>query len=109
MQIVMYMSIFWILYGIAGLFGIQNIPSKYKGYSWTKEYIRSQGISWLLIGVPWFILYLVYTFCLIEMNIDRGVIVLLIILLAVPSIIYTFKWDKKYRDLLAKETDYNDR
>lgn len=108
MQSVMFMSIFWILYGIAGLFGIQKIPSKFKGYSWTKEYIRCQGISWLMLGISWLILYLVYTFCLIEMNIDRSVIALLIILLAVPSIIYSFKLDKKYRDLLARETNCND-
>ena len=108
MQVMMFMSVFWTLYGIAGLFGIQNIPSKYKGYTWTKEYIRCQGISWLMLGIPWLIFYLVHTFYLADKNIGAGVIVLILVLFAVPSIIYTIKWDKKFRDLLSRETNCND-
>ena len=39
MDVLLIMSIFWIGYGILGIFGIQNIPAKYKGHSWTKDYI----------------------------------------------------------------------
>ena len=30
MNVLLFMSVFWILYGIAGLLGFQNIPAKYK-------------------------------------------------------------------------------
>ena len=45
MNALLFMSVFWIIYGIAGIVGYQNIPSKYKGHSWTKDYIRCQGIT----------------------------------------------------------------
>ena len=107
MQVMMFMSIFWILYGIAGLFGIQHIPAKYKGYSWTKKYIRHQGISWLMIGVPWFVLYLIYTFCTAYQNISDIIIILIAIMLAIPSIIYTIIWTIKFDNLLSKEQKTN--
>ena len=68
----LFMSIFWIGYGILGLLGIQNIPSKYKGHSWTKGYIRKQGITWLLVGVPWLAFFLVCKFLIPEVNIGLG-------------------------------------
>ena len=37
MNVLLFMSVFWILYGIAGLLGFQNIPAKYKEHSWTKD------------------------------------------------------------------------
>lgn len=40
MGVILVLSIFWIGYGIVGLIGFQNIPAKYKGHSWTKDYIR---------------------------------------------------------------------
>ena len=49
-------SVFWILYGIAGLLGFENLPEKYKYKSWTPDYIRMNGICKLLLGVGWFIL-----------------------------------------------------
>ena len=42
MKVLLFMSVFWTLYGISGLFGYQNIPKKFEGYGWTKEYIRLQ-------------------------------------------------------------------
>ena len=42
MKVLLFMSVFWTSYGIAGLFGYQNIPKKFEGYGWTKEYIRLQ-------------------------------------------------------------------
>lgn len=38
MDVTLFLNIIWIIYGIAGLLGYQNIPKKYKGYSWTVQY-----------------------------------------------------------------------
>lgn len=105
MQVMMFMSIFWILYGIAGVLGFQNIPTKYKGYSWTRNYIRCQGISWLMLGLPWLVLYLLITCCFANRHISAGVVILIAIVLEIPAIIYTIIWEKKYKAILAKETD----
>ena len=106
MQVLMTMSIFWILYGIAGVFGFQNIPHKYKGYSWTKYYIRCQGISWLLIGIPWLVLYLLITFFFADTYIRISVVVLILLVLAIPAIIYTIRLEKRFKALLERETDH---
>ena len=52
MNVLLYLGIFWTLYGLAGLLGWQRINNKYKGYDWTKKYIRCLGISWLMLGIP---------------------------------------------------------
>lgn len=44
------------LYGLAGLFGIRQIPTKFQDTSWTRRYIHYQGISWLLLEIPWIVL-----------------------------------------------------
>lgn len=103
MKVLLFMSIFWTLYGIAGLFGIQNIPSKFKGYSWTKEYIRCQGITWLMLGVPLLVLYLIVNRFVPESEIHADILTFSVIILAIPSIIYSFVWEKKYERLLENE------
>ena len=100
----LFMSIFWILYGILGLFGIQNIPAKYKGHSWTKEYIRRQGVTWLVVGVPWLAFYLVCKFLIPEAHIRLDIELLVLVALSLPAIIITFIWERKYKALLAAET-----
>ena len=40
MTVVLCLSVFWIIYGILGICGIQNIPEKYKGSDFEKEYNR---------------------------------------------------------------------
>ena len=104
MDVLFVMSIFWIGYGILGLFGIQNIPAKYKGHTWTKEYIRKQGITWLLVGVPWLAFYLVWTFAIPNTDLNTGIEVLILIALSLPALITTIVWEKKYKALLAAET-----
>ena len=52
-------SVFWIGYGILGILGIQNIPEKYKYQSWTQDYIRMNGIGFVVFGISWFILGIV--------------------------------------------------
>ena len=104
MDVLLVMSIFWIGYGILGLFGIQNIPAKYKGHSWTKDYIRKQGVTWLIVGLPWLAFYLVRTLLVPDADINAGIEVLILIALSLPAVITTIIWEKKYKALLAAET-----
>ena len=104
MNVLLFMSVFWILYGIAGLLGFQNIPAKYKGHSWTKDYIRSQGLTWLILGLPWFGLYLVRSFLLAEANITTGQSVVILLLLSIPAVVVSIVYEKKYKAMLAAET-----
>ena len=100
MKVLLFMSVFWILYGIAGLLGIQNIPKRFKGYSWTKEYIRLQGITWLMLGVPLLMLYLIAECFIPETNLNVELLVIGILVLASPSVVFTYKWEKKYEKML---------
>ena len=100
MKVLLFMSVFWTLYGIAGLFGFQNIPKKFKGYSWTKEYIHHQGISWLMLGVPLLVLYWVVNHFIPEKDINAELLVIVMLVLASPSVWYTFVWEKKYEKML---------
>ena len=95
MNILLFMSVFWTLYGIAGLFEYQNIPKRFKGYSWTKEYIRHQGITWLMLGVPLLMLYLIVNHFIPEENLNAGLLVISMLVLASPSVVFTYKWEKK--------------
>lgn len=62
MIVLLSLGIFWTLYGVAGFLGFQRISERYKRKSWTKEYIQSCGIRWLMIGIPWIVLYLLCFF-----------------------------------------------
>ena len=104
MKVLLFMSVFWTLYGIVGLFGYQNIPKKFKGYSWTKEYIRLQGITWLMLGVPLLMLYLFVNHLIPEENLNAELLVLSMLVLASPSVVFTYKWEKKYEKLLKDGT-----
>ena len=104
MNVLLFMSVFWILYGIAGLLGFQNIPAKYKEHRWTKDYIRSQGLNWLILGLPWLGFYLVRTFLLAEIAITAGMSVIILLLLSIPALIVSIGMEKKYKTMLATET-----
>jgi len=96
MGVILAMGIFWTLYGLAGIFGFQVINDRYRNHDWTKEYIRFRGISWLMMGVPFIILYLL-TF---DKNIDKNVLCLLALACGTPSIVYSFVKERKYKRLL---------
>ena len=104
MKVLLFMSVFWTLYGISGLFGYQNIPKKFKGYSWTKEYIRLQGITWLMLGVPLLMFYLFVNHLIPEENLNAELLVLSMLVLASPSVVFTYKWEKKYEKMLKDGT-----
>ena len=88
-------GIFWCIYGILGLFGIQNIPEKYKrGTEFEKEYKRFRGINWLILGVS--LLFL----CLIIHDRETQPICwyfLEIAVAALPSIAFDWLAGGKYR------------
>ena len=104
MKVLLFMSVFWTLYGIVGICGYQNIPKKFKGYSCTKEYIRHQGISWLILGVPLLVLYLIVNYFIPEKEINAELLVMVMLVLASPSVAYTFVWEKKYEKMLKDGT-----
>ena len=103
MNALLFMSVFWIIYGIAGIVGYQNIPSKYKGHSWTKDYIRCQGITWLMLGVPLLVFERVLKIFFADTYISIWLIIGIYFILATPSLIYTIRWEKKYKKLLKEE------
>lgn len=98
MVVILYLGIFWTLYGIAGLFGIQNIPKKYRDKKWSKEYCRASGKSWLLIGVPWILLYLASSY--IKYN---WLLMTLMVVFAVPSVLYGYKTELIFKARLNEE------
>ena len=94
MNVILIMSAFWVIYGIAGILGFQVIRSEYKGHDWTKTYVRLLGASWLLfdrIAVD------------TAANIGTGLLCIILLALAMPSIVFTFFIDKKYRNILKNE------
>lgn len=101
MDIILIMSLFWTIYGIAGILGFQIISDKYRGHDWTKNYIRSQGISWLLLGIPWlaFDRVMVHT----SANIGTDLLCIILLALAIPSFVCSLLNDKKYKYLLKNE------
>ena len=107
-NVILIMSAFWVIYGIAGILGFQVIRSEYKGHRWTKTYVRLLGVSWLLLGVSWLLLGVpwllfdriaVYT----ATNIGTCLLCIILLALAMPSIVFTFFIDKKYRNILKNE------
>lgn len=105
MKVLLCLSISWIIYGFVGLFGFQCIPAKYKGHSWTKNYARAQGMTWLILGLTWLAFNLVRTFLLREVDLSTEASAIILIILAVPVLIASILLDKKYKALLSGESD----
>ena len=101
MNVVKFMSIFWMIYGVVGVFGFQIIPYKFQGHSWTKEYTRKQGITWILLGIPYFLLSIMAPNGLASNKMTY----IAIIVAGIPSFIYSILIDRKYKALLKKEQD----
>ena len=99
MSVVLGLGIFWTLYGMTGVLGFQVIDEKHKNHDWTKKYICFRGISWLMIGSPWLILYLLAY----VKHIDQLVMCLLILACGIPSIVYSFANERKYTRLLKEK------
>ncbi len=93
----------WIVYGIAGILGIQFVPAKYRGYVWTKDYMRSRGIAFLLLGALWFLFGLAARCFSFDLGSRIGLTFLILLVLGMPSIIYGHRIDRKYRSMLENE------
>lgn len=92
MGTILVIGMIWTLYGLAGLFGIQKIPNKFKGQSWTKRNIRYQGISWLLLGIPWIVLDVATE----DKGLGMPVMLFLILACSLPGFLYTVMLDRRY-------------
>lgn len=99
MDTTLVIGIIWTLYGLAGLFGIQKIPAKFKNKPWTLLYTRRQGISWLLLGIPWIILRLATA----DKGLGIPVMILLLLVCSLPSFIYAVILDQRYTAKLKQE------
>ena len=99
MGTILVIGIIWTLYGLAGLFGIQKIPSKFKDKSWTKHYIRYQGISWLLLGIPSIVLDVITE----DKGFGMPVMLFLILACSLPGFVYTVILDRRYTAKLKLE------
>ena len=88
MNVILIMSAFWVIYGIAGILGFQIIRSEYRGHRWTKTYVRLLGASWLMLGVPWLLFgrIAVYT----AANIGTCLLCIILLALAMPSIAVSY-------------------
>ena len=101
MFMVISMGIFYSLYGVLGLLGVQVISSEYRGKSWTKSYIRCRGVSWVIVGIPWLVFYLIVR----DMEINKLIWVVILIAISLPSIIYSIVFERKYKALLKNEQE----
>jgi len=91
----MILSVFWIIYGVLGLCGIQNIPKQYKGTEQEKPYKRYCGITWLTLGLAWFIVEMVIM--LLAIDIARPVEAIILFVFSIPSFAYNFIKGKEFR------------
>ena len=98
MNVSLVLSIFWIVYGILGLFGIENIPEKFKGTEYEKAYKRRGGISWIMLGVPGVILYFLFKSEIVMLSGWQRAAVYLIC--AIPAVIHASVTEIKFNKLL---------
>ena len=101
MSTILFMGIFYLIYGVLGLFGIQIIPEEYRGKKWTKGYIRCCGAMWLGVGIPWLVFYLIAH----DMNIKPYIGAVILIAISLPSFLFSFFYEKKYKAMLKNEQE----
>ena len=103
MEIMLGLSAFWVARGIACFLGFQHIPSKYKGHNWTNDYVRCNGISWLMLGIPSLAFCLVKIFCLNDRIFNFCMDTVIYVVVLIPALIYALLVDKRFKKLLEKE------
>ncbi len=81
MKILLFWSLLCIIYGTARL----STSCKKQGV--TKNYIHRRGVSWLVFGLLLLSLYLILLIFFANTSIKAGVLVLIVLSLAIPSII----------------------
>ena len=98
-EVLLAMSIFDTVYGIFGLFGKMSIPEKFQNHEWTKNYMKEISAAYILLGIPYLILY----FALQQYDPGYLKTFLLIILVALPSLALVIRTELKYLKLLKKD------
>ncbi len=92
---ILIISLFWTAYGILGVLGLQvAIPKKFRGQPWTKAYIRKQGLSWVMLGVPFLVIALLWS------TAEFWAALPVMVACAVPSLLYSRMIDKEYTKML---------
>ena len=99
MDFTFFLNIIWIIYGIAGLLGYQNIPEKYEGYSWTVQYKQLVGISWLILAIPG----IVSNFLIRIFAWPHYINIITLMLSGAVSIVYSIYQQKKFSKILDDE------
>ena len=92
---------FWVIYGILGFFGVQRLPERCKGKSWTESYMRSCGVAYILMGLPW----LVFGVVTYNMKLHFLVGALTMLILAIPAVIYGLVVDRKYKPMMDSDQE----
>ncbi len=102
------LSIAWIAIGVMGLLGFsKRAPKKFRDKPWTKQYIKYEGVTWILIALP--------SICFLLMGGDKNpgfddVLSLEMLILAisvVPAIVYSIWVERKFSARLKEENEEN--
>lgn len=100
-DLILSFGVFFVIYGIGGLCGIQMMQDKYRGKSWSKSYTQFRGKAWILLGVPWIAAH--------TLTYDKGFgtlnMVLIIAVCSIPAAVYAVINQRKYNALLDAEDD----
>ena len=105
LNVVLLLGVFWTIYGLIGVIGFQVVPKRYRHKSWTRKYARLRGAGWIMIGVPWVLIYGMA----VGLSLPRFVMVLLFVLAAIPSLVYTLIIEKKYETLWVDEMEREEK
>lgn len=93
MQLMLIVGFIWTVYGLTGmLLGKQILPQKYKGHTWTRDFSVYRGATWILLGVPWLLLYDAYHLT----NISPLGMFWRVLIASIPSIVFTYWGDRRY-------------
>lgn len=87
-------SAFWIVYGIFGILGLQNVPERYRYKSWTPDYMRANGIGMVIFGVSWVILGIVLKLRPLPLLPGFG----LAVVFSLPALVYALYADRNTRE-----------
>ena len=91
-------GIIWVFYGVLGLFGVQNIPDKFKVPGIEKDYKKFSGKSWIIQGVCWVVFGIAES--IIDFNMKGTLIIAMI--LVIPAVIYSIIGQRKFEKLLKE-------
>lgn len=98
-MILLLISIVWLIYGILGQFGITFVSPAYKNRTWTKQYKRENSFFYIILGVMWLMVAIFF----MTTNMSFKMTVILVVVAAIPSGLYSMLNDKKWKMKLEEE------